>query len=53
MFPVALKVPKYMESWIVDIVDNVVAVFEALYSTTKYLNVATIFLVVIAINYYR
>ena len=53
MFPVALKVPKYMESWIVDIVDNVVAVFEALYSTTKYLNVATIFLVVIVINYYR
>lgn len=53
MFPVAFKTPKYMESWIVDIVDNVVAVFEALYSTKKYLGAAVNFLILILLNYYR
>lgn len=53
MFPIALKTPKYMESWIVDIVDNIVAVFEALYSTKKYLGTAVNFLLIILLNYYR
>lgn len=53
MFPVSLKTPKYMESWIVDIVDNVVAVFEALYSTKRYIGTAVNFLMIILLNYYR
>ena len=53
MFPVALRSPKYVESWIVDLVDNVVAVFEALYSTKKYLGTAVNFLVLILLNYWR
>lgn len=29
MFPVNIYVPRYLESWIVDLTDNVVAIFEA------------------------
>ncbi|MBQ7136858.1 MAG: hypothetical protein IJO43_02635 [Bacilli bacterium] len=53
MFPVAFKVPKYIESWIVDIVDNAVAISEALYITRKHLSVAVNFLVLIVLNYWR
>lgn len=53
MFPVSLKTPKYMESWIVDIIDNIVAIFEAIYSTKKYLGTAVNFLMIILLNYYR
>lgn len=53
MFPVSFKLPRYMESWVVDIVDNVVAVGEALYSTRKYLGVAVNFLILILLNYWR
>ena len=36
MFPIVLKrVPKYMESWIVDIVDNWVSFGEKIYTTRK------------------
>ncbi len=28
MFPVGRKVPKYLESWIVDIVDDVASIYE-------------------------
>lgn len=53
MFPVALKAPKYAESWIVDIVDNVVAIGEAAYITRKQLKVAVNFLVLVILNYWR
>ena len=53
MFPVALKAPKYIESWIVDIVDNVVAIFEALYTTRKHIGVAVNFLLLVVLNYWR
>lgn len=53
MFPVSLKTPKYMESWIVDVVDNVVAVGEAMYSTRKYLSTAVNFFVLVLLNYLR
>ncbi len=53
MFPVALRSPKYMESWIVDLVDNVVAVTEALYSTKKHLGIAANFLMLVLLNYWR
>ena len=53
MFPVALKAPKYAESWIVDIVDNIVAIGEAAYITRKQLKVAVNFLVVVILNYWR
>lgn len=53
MFPISLKAPRYMESWIVDIVDNVVAVSEAFYATRKHLGVAVNFLLLVILNYWR
>ena len=53
MFPVALKTPKYAESWIVDIVDNVVAVGEAAYAARKHISAAVNFLVLVVLNYWR
>jgi len=53
MFPVTLKAPKYAESWIVDVVDNIVAICEALYTTRKHLKVAVNFLIVVMLNYWR
>lgn len=53
MFPVAFKLPKYLESWIVDIVDNVVAIIEAAYSAKKHLGAAVNFLLIIILNYWR
>ena len=53
MFPVSPKVPKYIESWIVDIVDNIVAVGEAIYINSKHLAVAANFLMVVVLNYWR
>ena len=54
MFPVAVHtVPKYAESWIVDIVDNIVAIFEALYSKRGYaVRFANVMLIVL-INYLK
>lgn len=40
MFPVAFRVPKYKESWIVDIVDDYVAIKERRISTAKSLKSA-------------
>lgn len=53
MFPVCPTAPKYAESWIVDIVDNVVAVGEAFYATRKHLGVAMNFLLLVILNYWR
>ena len=35
MFPVTFTPPKYLESWIVDLVDDVVSVYERAYSITQ------------------
>lgn len=53
MFPVAPKVPKYLESWMVDIIDDVVAVYEKTYVVRKQLSAATSFLMLFIINYLR
>ena len=53
MFPISLKTPKYLESWIVDMIDNVVAVTEAIYVNQKHLKIAANFLMLILINYLR
>ena len=53
MFPVSLTVPRYAESWIVDLVDNVVAIYEAFYATRKYLGMAVNFLLLVVLNYWR
>lgn len=50
MFPVCLtRLPKYAESWVVNTVDNVVSVFEALYCTriqcARFVNIIVIVLI--------
>lgn len=35
MFPVTFIPPKYIESWIVDIIDDISAVYDKIYSTRK------------------
>ncbi len=53
MFPIVPKLPKYIDSWMVDIVDDVVAVYEKSYVVRKQLSAATSFLLVFLINYLR
>lgn len=53
MFPVSLVPPKYIESWIVDIIDDICAIYERFYSTRKELNAASTFLFLLFINYFR
>jgi len=53
MFPVSLVPPKYIESWIVDVIDDICAIYERFYSTRKELNAASTFLFLLFINYFR
>lgn len=53
MFPVNLRVPKYLESWIVDLVDDVVAVYEKTYILRKQLSTSVSFMFIILLNYLR
>ncbi len=53
MFPVNLRIPKYFESWIVDVVDDIVAVYEKSYVLRKQLSTSVSFLFVILLNYLR
>lgn len=51
MFPLAFRLPKYLESWLVNIVDNFVAVMEAYQSTKKNVGIAVNFMLVIMLNF--
>ena len=53
MFPIGLRPPLYLESWIVDILDDVAAVYEKSKVTKSRLLAATTFLLLIAINFIR
>ena len=44
MFPVNIAIPKYLESWLVSIVDKAVAIYEFTSSYKKQLNYATNYL---------
>lgn len=50
MFPIGKRVPKYFESWIVDIVDDVVSVYEKSYVTRKKVSATAVFLFTLLIN---
>lgn len=54
MFPISITtVPKYAESWVVNTVDNVISVFEAIYSTKgQFVKFANIMIIVL-LNYLR
>ena len=53
MFPVTFTPPRYMESWIVDFVDDCSAVYEKFYSIRRELSTASVFLLVLLINYIK
>lgn len=50
MFPVGKRIPKYLESWIVDLVDDFVAVYERCYGIRKQLSFASSFLFFMIMN---
>ena len=53
MFPVTFTPPKYLESWTVDIIDDICAIYEKSYSLRKEISAATTFLFIILMNYIK
>ncbi len=53
MFPIGFKIPKYLESWIVDMVDDSVAVYEKCYGIRKQLSFASSFLFFLMTNQFK
>lgn len=50
MFPITFTPPKYLESWIVNLVDDVSAVYEKGYSVKSELQAAATFMFILLIN---
>lgn len=50
MFPITFTPPKYIESWIVDIVDDVVAIYEKGYNLGNEFKTAITFMFIFLIN---
>lgn len=50
MFPVTFKPPRYLESWIVDLVDDFAGIYEKYKSSCHEFKTATTFLLVLFIN---
>jgi uncharacterized protein len=53
MFPVGIHIPKYFESWIVDFVDDIVAIYEESTIIRKQLSTATCFILIVILNSLR
>lgn len=53
MFPIALRAPRYLESWIVVLIDDFVSIYEAISIRSQQINYSLNFLFVILINYLR
>ena len=53
MFPVGKHVPKYFESWMVDIIDDIASIYEKSAVIRKQLSTATCFLIMILVNNLR
>ncbi len=50
MFPITFTPPKYLESWIVDVVDDVAAIYEKGYTLKNEMQAATTFMFILLIN---
>ena len=50
MFPITLTPPKYLESWIVDLVDDGAAIYEKAYSVRKEISTVATFFFILLIN---
>lgn len=53
MFPITFTPPKYLESWIVDCIDDIASIYERSYSTKNQLSAATTFIFLVIINFLR
>lgn len=53
MFPVTFSPPKYLESWIVDLVDDVSAIYECGIRVRKNCKVAAAFIYLFLFNFWR
>lgn len=53
MFPIGKRVPRYLESWMVDIIDDFAALYEKTTIIRKQLSTASCFLVMILVNNLR
>ena len=53
MFPIGIKLPRYAEGWLVNFVDDVVAINEVVYKTRTKLSYAFNFLLILMFTYIR
>lgn len=53
MWPVAIRAPRYAESWLVDIIDNVASIYEKLFLFRAQLGAAFNILFFLSLNYLR
>ncbi len=53
MFPVTFTPPKYLESWIVDFIDDIAGIYEKTYSLRIEFNTVSSFLMFIFISYFH
>lgn len=53
MFPIVPRVPKYIESWMVDFIDDIVSVYEKSSIVRRQLSTATCFLIMVFVNNLR
>ena len=53
MFPIGPRIPKYIESWMVDFVDDVASIYEKTTTVRRHLSTATCFLIMILVNNLR
>lgn len=51
MFPVTFTPPKYLESWIVDITDDVIAVYERCFAARKRLSATSSLLLLVILDF--
>lgn len=51
MFPVTYTPPKYLESWIVDIVDDIAGIYEQYKSSSKAFKTAVTYMMIFVVNY--
>lgn len=53
MFPIGPRVPKYIESWMVDLIDDIASIYEKSTVVRRQLSTATCFLVMVLVNNLR
>lgn len=53
MFPVTITPPKYLESWLVDLIDDISAIYEKSYSVKNELSPTIGVLLIMLVNYIR